>query len=272
MTAPSGKLLPVGLRHVQLFELNAAGLPNATATTPYEGLEIVGPKTYELNLPDARTIAHEGGDGVLDTDTLPPKEAPTGTLRAARNDYDVYAAITGTKVRTLGEAKLIGIATSKQGYEPEFGMLLYQQAKSETGGRVWRGHILPKTRLIVKPSGMVESPAEHTFQVLPSKVTKAIWGTAFTLDDDGFTRSFYHELNTQYQPWLVAWKGDNVATDFLFHADRPAVATTKISGVWIDGVIDATVTKAVDKITPTTKPGAGSIIVALIEIANPMEG
>jgi hypothetical protein len=37
-------------------------------------------------------------------------------------------------------------------------------------------------------------------------------------------------------------------------------------------VIDATVTKAVDKITPTTKPGAGSIIVALIEIANPMEG
>jgi hypothetical protein len=271
MTAPSGKPLPVGLRHAQLFELNAAGLPNATSTTPYEGLEIAGPKVYELNLPDSRDIAHDGGDGVLDTDVLPPKEALTGSLRVARNDHDIYALTTGTKARTLGEARMIGISTSKQGYEPEFGLLLYQQSK-DMGARTWRSFILPRTRLIAKPSGMVESPAEHIFQIRPSKVTKALWGAAFTLADDGFTRAFHHELETQYQPWIVAWKGDNVATEFLFHADRPAVATTKISGVWIDGVIDATVTKAVDKITPTTKPGAGSIIVALIEIANPMEG
>ncbi len=271
MTAPLGKGLPVGLRHAQLFELNAAGLPNATSTTPYEGLEIVGPKTYELNIPDARVISHEGGDGVLDTDVLPPKEAPTGALRAARNDHDIYALVTGTKARTLGEARMIGIATSKQGYEPEFGLLLYQQSK-ELGGRVWRSFILPKARLIVKPSGMVENAAEHTFQIQPSKVSKALWGAAYTLATEGFTRAFHEEWETQYQPWIVAWKGDNVATEFLFHADRPAVATTKIHGVWVNSTLDATATKAVDKITPTTKPASGDIIVAFIEIANPMEG
>lgn len=272
MSAPSGKLLPVGLRHVQVFELNADGLPNATATTPYEGLEIVGPKAFNLNIPDARVISHEGGDGVLDVDGLPPKEAPTATLQAARNDHDVYALLSATKARTLGEARLIGVGTSKQGYEPEVGLLLYQQAHSETGGRVWHSFILPKARVIVKPGGMVESPADNAFQVLPSKVSKNLWGAAFTLADDGFTRTFYQDMETQYQPWIVAWKGDNIATEFLFHLERPAVATTKIHGVWVNGALDATVTKAVDKITPTAKPAAGAIIVALIEIANPMEG
>lgn len=271
MTAPTGKQLPVGLRHVQVFELDSSGYPKATSTTVYEGLEIVGPKAYELNLPDARVITHTGGDGVLDNDFLPPTEAPTGVLRAARNDYDVYAVLTGTLVQTIGEAKMIGINTSKQGFEPELGMFMYQQSKDENGGRVWRSFVMPKARIHAKPSGMNENPAEATFQVLPSKVSKHLWGTAYSLVVDGFTRAFLKELETQYQPWIVAWKGNDVVTKFTFHADRQAVATTKIHGVWVNGVLDATVTKETDGVTPTTKPGSGDMVVCLYEIANPME-
>ena len=271
MTAPSGKLLPTGLRYVQVFELDSAGLPAASSTTVYEGISISGPKAFSLNVPDARVITHDGGDGVLDVDSLPPLEPVTGELRVAADDFDLYAILTGTKVVTLGETKIVGGGTSKQGFEPEVGLLMCQQAKDLNGNRNWRSIEMPKSLLHAKDSGMVAEAAEQVFQVMPSRVSKHLWGASFALATDGFSKAFYRRIVTQYFPWLVAWKGDNIVTEFLFHTDRPAVATSKINGVWINGVIDATAVLAVDGVTPTTKPGAGDIVVAYYEIANPEE-
>src|SRR5574340_1305303 len=267
MTATSGKYLPVGFRHAQIFALDANGYPAASSTTVYEGLVVAGPKAYELNIPDARIISHEGGDGVLDVDSLPPIEAPSGTLRSARLDYALYAALTNTKVVTLGEAKLIGWGTDQQGFEPELGALMFQQAHDEGGARVWRSIQIPKARVLPKTQGMLAQASDNTMQIVPSKVKKYLWGTAFTLATQGFLRAFMIEQDTQYVPWIVAWKGDNVATKFDSHADRPAVATTKIHGVWVNGVVDATATLALDGVTPTAKPGSGDMVVCFYEIA-----
>lgn len=271
MTAVAGKDLPVGLRRVQIFALDANGYPAATSTAVYEGLSVVGPKTFALNVPDTQVITHKGGDTVLDVDWLPPQDAVTGEFHFAQEDFDLYAALTGTKVATIGEMKTIGIGTSKAGFEPEIGMFAVQQTKNGSGAREWRSYVMPKARIHVKDNGMVLSDSDITAQVLPSKVTKHLWGVAFSIATDGFTKAFYRKYINQYFPWIVAWKGDNVATKFTFHADRPAVATTKIAGVWINGVVDGTAGLAVDGVTPTAKPGAGDMIVCMYEIANPEE-
>ena len=273
MTVVSGKLLPVGLRHVQILQLNAAGYPNATSpTVVYEGVQAVGGKTFTLTIPDSRIISHTGDDRTLAQDILPPLETMTSELRVARNDLDVYAILTNTNVVTVGESKLVGIGTDLLGFEPDLSILMYQQAVDAVSGlRVWRSFLMPKARAVPKPDGMNENASEHVFQVLPKNTTKYLWGLAFALGTEGFTEAQMIEIHTQYRPWIAAWRGNNAALEFNFHADRQAAeitpSTWKIHGVWVDGV-PGTPTEAADGVTFAVAPADLANIVCFYEIAD----
>jgi hypothetical protein len=266
MSAPSGKMLAVGLRHAQIFALDSSGYPAATDTTLYSGLEIVGPKVFNVTLPETRKITHPGNDRVLNVDQLPSLDGASAELTAARNDYDVYALLTGTKEYTIGEAKIIGLATSKQGSEPQMGMLLYQQAlDGVSGARVWRSFLIPKGLVFPKPGGMNENNTEHVFTVQPQVVSKHVWGKAFAIADEGYTTAQVQEMMTEYKPKLAAFQGDGTEDEFLFDVAYPAVSVAKIT-VWVDGVIQsAGITPAVTGVTFTAAPADGAMIVVLYE-------
>lgn len=126
---------------------------------------------------------------------------------------------------------------------------------------------MPRALLFARHSGYNENAAEYAFSIVPQLVTKHLWGTALAALTEGATQAQVIRFVTQYKPYIVAWKGDNTVTKFLFATARPAVATTKIHGVWCNGAVDATANLAVDGVTPTVKPAAGEMVVCFYEAA-----
>jgi hypothetical protein len=270
MSAPTGSQYAVGLRFAVAFELNVDGYPNAgdTPATPYEGLEIKGPKTWDLTIPDSRRISHQGNDRVLALDVLPPTEGLTGVLVSSADDMDVKAALTGVKVRTLGEAKLLPVGTDQQGTEPEVALLLFQQSKDAASRlRRWRMHLIPRATCKPDTGAMNENGSETKYNVVINPSTSHLWGTALNLNDDGCEEAALLEGMFEGRPKLVAWKGDAAEDEFLLPATKPATATTKIHGVWVNGtpVSGDDITLAVDKLTFDTPPADDAMIVCLYE-------
>ena len=272
MAAPSGNQYAVGLRHARVYAQTSYGVPAATSKTVYEGIQLTGAKAYELTIPDVRRIAHVGDDSVLMQDVLPRQEVSSGTLRVAMANYDAFAILTGTKKATLGEAVSIGYGTNQQGNEPSVTALLYQQSKAaESGVRTYRYYLLPSTQCIINPAGLSENAPEFTVSLLPSSATKYPWGVAFTANTEGFTRAEFLEGEVVGKPHIAAWCQDGTETEWVFHADRPAVATAKIhvitvtttAGVTTD--VTGSATKATDKITISPAIAAGSIVTCFYE-------
>lgn len=236
MTAPSGKLYPVGARYVAMYEFGADGFLKAPDQSAYEGRQIVGMQAFTLTLPEYQRISHKGDDRILQVDFLPPTEQATAEIQVSEEDLQNLAIMTSTLVRTLGEAKVVGLATDQQGNEPDLGLLMFQQAVSGTGTRVWRSFIIPRARLSPRPSGFNENASQHSFQVAMNVSSAHLWGETFVLGTDGFEEAQIVMLHTQYKPNLVGFLGNGTEDEFLFPTAKPAVATGKIHGVWVDGV------------------------------------
>lgn len=265
MTASSGKQLGVGLRHAVIFELNSSGSPAATDTTAYEGNQIVGAQAYDLTIPDPRKITHVGDDRPLQVDYLPPNEAMSAELRAARDDFDVLAILSSTSQVTVGEAKVVGLATDQQGSEPQVGLLCYQQALDDSGQRSWRWYLLPKATVYVHPKGMDENASEHRYMVSPAVVSAHMWETAFASGTEGFTQAQMLLGMSEYKPKIVAFLASTADTTFTLPSSYPAAATGKMV-VWVDGTEQTSgVTKATDSIEFTTAPGNNKRVVVFYE-------
>lgn len=266
MTAVSGQQLSVGLRYATVFPLDANGYPNTgtTGATAYEGLEFGGPRAFELSVPDVRRISHVGNDRVLALDFLPPTESMSGALRIARHEQSINATLMGVTEFTVAEKKNVAWATDVQGYEPDVALFLFQQSlDASTKLRRWRFIIIPKARIIPSLSGMNENASEVLYAIAPSPSTKHIWGTSLTVGTEGVTEVTVIEGMSEDRPKIVAWKGDNIVTKFLFPTSKPASSATKIL-FWKDGVLDGGVA-AVDGVTPTVKPTSGQMVISIYE-------
>jgi hypothetical protein len=262
---------PVGLRHVRFYALNANSYPNATSTTVYEGTQIVGGQSFAVTNPNYQEISHRGDDRILAVDFLPPTEKATAELRVAREDLANLASFTGVTARDLGEARVLPFATNKQGSEPDVGLLAFQQQVDSAGARTWRSFQMPIVRIAPQPKGMDENPSEHLYQISAQVVNKYLWGEALSNANDGALEMQYAIQHTVSKPHVVAWLGDNIAVDFLFHADRQAVSTAKIHGVWVDGVKKVgggtDYTEGTDDITFGVAPTSGALITCFYEYA-----
>ena len=256
MAAPSGKYYGVGLRHARVYVLDANGVPDAPDEEPYIGLQTVGAKAYELTIPDARRIAHTGDDTVLAQDVLPRLEVSSGTLRVARLDHDVFAALTNTTDAEIGESKIIGFGTNKQGLEPSIAALLYQQAKdADSGVRKWAGYILPSSQAVINPATLNENAPEFQFSLLPSASAQYPWGIAFDDTVEGFTRAELLGFETDNLPMICAWLQTGVLDEFDFPEGMFPVSGDKVHAVAVietDGeVTDVTATTIIDEVAGT---------------------
>ena len=161
--ASSGNQLPVGLRYVTAYELLASGLPKAGAVpaTAYQGIEFEGPKAFSLNVPEARKITHMGEDRPLAIDYLPPTEGMDGELQVSPVEFNVIALLGSLVMATAAEKTFMPMSTSKQGSEPQVGLLMYQQSLDVAlGTRTWRSFIVPSARCIYMPAGMGQEPQD----------------------------------------------------------------------------------------------------------------
>jgi len=275
MSAPTGNIVAVGTKHMRFYELDSHGVPKATSTNVYEGVQIQGAQSYEIKTPDARRISFKGDDRVIAQDVLPRQEPSTGTLKFSVDNHAAYAILSSTKQATIGEAVAIGYGTDKQGSEPVIAVLGYQQAKDiATGTRQWRGVIVPSTQAIINAPSMTDAEMQYEVSLLPSAASHHLWGVAFADATEGFGAAEVIEVITENIPHVVSWRADGTATKFLFHADRPAVSTSKIHAVCIIDAVTGAVTvntgsgvKAVDGVTPTIKPDAGDMVVVFYEYA-----
>lgn len=275
MTATSSYQVPVGLRSVTLFALDANGYPSVTTAGSsgcYQGTDFAGPRAFDLTVPEPRKITHTGGDRVIGVDFLPPLESSSGTLTAGRLDYDVIALLTGVKNSTVGESVGVAYGTDKQGSEPQVGVLMYQQSLSlPSGEQSWRALIMPKAKAIPLPPGMNDNPAEVRFVTAPAIVQNHLWGAALTTALDGATSAQVIDRSFEYKPKLIAFKGNGTDVAFPFPAAYQAADTAKIK-VWVDGVLqvlttDYTVTTAAVTFETSSKPASNEVITILYETA-----
>ena len=274
MTAPSVIASGVGFRNLRVFALTEAGYIAGVGATAYEGLFVSGVKTLEITDPEPRLITHVGDDSPFALDVLPPLEAVTGAVTVAKQNDTLDAALTGMLSFTVGEAKMFGVGTEKRGFEVAVGALAYRQTEdtdptsSNFGRRNWQFKVLPSAIFLPMESGYADAPEERRYVIRPGFTTKHIWGTAYAVGTEGFTRAQVIRGISQYKPKLVAYLGDGAEDVFLFPTDAQAAATGKIA-VWENGVPrTANITKAVTGLTFTAPlPGAGVNITVLYETA-----
>ncbi len=269
MTAPSGNQLAVGARSGFLFELNSDGLPAATSTTVYEGLEIKGIKAADLNVPNPRVITHPGNDRVLANDFLPSLEPITGEIRAANLGMPLNSKVTNVNEFTVGDMTFMPWGTDQQGNEIDVALMVFQQSlDTALKLRRWRTIIAPKMRAVPLASGMNENPNEQRYSIVSNPTGKHLWGASLTTGVEGATEAAFVEGMATYRPKLVAWKADGTEDEFLFPTACPArdYSTPKIA-VWDNGTLVAggDMTLIATKITFDTPPTLNHIIVALYE-------
>lgn len=277
MTAPTGDFFAVGARYARVLVLNSAGIPAAPSTSVYEGYELATLKNFNVETPDGRKIDHYGGDRIRAVDYLPPNASGSASMALGSVNPATYAALTGTNVVTVGEATGIGMATSKRGYEPDVCLYAVQQAVNSSGLRRWVMDLAPVARAMFKNASMNDNPAEFGVNLLLAVANKYPWGIAFASGTEGFTSAEAVKFFTDNFPMIVAWEGNNVATEFSFAAARQAYSTDKIHGVWVYDASAGTVSEdtgaslATSKVTPTTKPDDGDIVICFYELASAPE-
>jgi hypothetical protein len=271
MTAPNEPTMNFGLRFARVYELNASGTPAADNTTAYEGLQIKGSTAFDLTVPEPRKITGNGEDGVTQVAYLPPLEGTSGTLNQEATDPNVAAFLDSTKVRTLGDATLMGGATNKQGFEPQVALILSQAARGlDTGSQYWHSYILPSAQVVKMPGGMAGDKSVTRYAIAPNVCSNHLWGEAFTEADDGYTESQFTELWTNSRPVVTSFLADGTEDEFVFPATLPSAASYATSTVvYVNGVKrTANVTITATKITFTVSiPTANSRIDIFRELA-----
>lgn len=274
MAAVNSQLLPVGLKHFRIYELNTSGWPDVSSTAAEEGTQVTGARAFTVNAPQPRRITHYGDDHVLDTDQLPPTEGYTAEVRTAKIDFAADAIFSGISTATVGESKERPLGHDKEGEEAQVGLLLYQQALdastgSDKGERRYYAAVIPKALIRRRGRGMGQDTEETIYDVTPQVVTQRLWGDTLESATDGYAQASIFEYIVEDTPHVVAWQQDGTGstTEFSFPSDKPAAATGKVHVVTVDGTVDTpttTLTTALQWNT-TDAPTTGQIIVAFYE-------
>ncbi len=245
----SGKQFSVGLKRAIIYQLDSSGYPASVGTSPYEGLEVIGPKAFTLTVPEARKISHVGNDRVLAIDYLPPVEGVSGELRVGSNDMVAKALVANVFTFAVGDATLMPWGTDQQGFEVDVALLLFQQSlDAQTKSRRWKFYVVPKARVLPAPASMDENPAEDRYTVAPNPTSVHLWGTALSALEEGATEMAFAEGMAERRPNIVAFKADGLEDTFLLPVGKPAIDPLSIV-VWVDGVLQTT---EIDSVTTTT--------------------
>ena len=265
MTNPSTQFWGGDVYLSTVFPLNTDGSPDPVNTSPYEGLEVDGARTFELTPAEGSYLVNIGNGRLRDTIYRAPREASRAELRVGYTQLNVVAALSGVNVYTVGEAQTIGRLTSKQGSEPDTALLLTQQGHDENGLTRYLSYIIPKGKCIPIDSPFNDNALEIRYTVTISNTRNEFWGESYTLVNHGFTENGYLNFVTEGRPKLVAYLCNGSEDTFVFPTGKPAIAVGKIS-VWNWGggteYTGGSIVKTVDDFTLSYPPGNGVILVA----------
>lgn len=252
MTAPSTQFWGGDVYLATVFPLNTDGTLKALSTSPYEGLEVDGARTFDLTPAEGSYLTNIGNGRLRDTIYRAPREASRAELRVGYAQLDVIAALSGVKVYNVAEAQAVGRLTNLQGSEPDVALHLIQSGHDENGLTRYLNYIIPKGKCIPIDSPMNDNPLEIRYTVTISNTRKEVWGEAYTLAKHGFTETGYSTFITEGRGKIVAWLTDGDSTQYLFPTTKPALSTAKISA-WrfADGneYTGGEVTKSTTKLT-----------------------
>lgn len=232
MTAPSTQFWGGDVYLSTVFPLNTDGSIKATsATTPYEGLEVDGARTFELTPAEGSYLVNIGNGRLRDTIYRAPREASRAELRVGYTQLDVIAALSGTKVYQVAEAQAVGRLTDMQGSEPDVALVLMQRGHDENGLTRYLQYLIPKGKCIPIDSPMNDNPLEIRYTITISNSRNEIWGEAFSLSKHGFTENGYGQFISEGRTKIIGWLADGIEDTFTFPASKLPIAAEKIT-VW----------------------------------------
>lgn len=271
MTNPSVERQGAGFRHVVVMKLNAAGYPDATSTSAYEGLQLTGAKALTLTDPEPRDVTHFGDDRVLQRDILPPTEPLSGEIRGGIVNDTLDATLSDDLAFTLGEVELYGMGTDNRGEEDQVSILAYRQSlnadldSANLGERSWMSMLFPRAYLVVRESGFEDTPEERAYSMRPLFTKKHVWGTSFANATEGFLQAQGVRMVSQYKPKVVAFRSDGTQVTYVLPTAFPAQAVAKVT-IWDAGVQQTEeFTMRTTDVVFSNSPTSSNIVVMLYE-------
>lgn len=261
-------LTAIDVYRVVLFALDTDGNIVSTDENAAEGTEFIAPVSFELSLGTPRTIPVVAQGRVKNTFLLPSVDAKTGTLTCAYDSQTLLTMATGTLQRTLGELKIVGEGTDKEGQEPLVGLLLSQlQAQDEDGLTVWRNVVISRARLSALNPAVNQEPLSRQYTIVASPSTKALWHETFTLANYGFTSAAQLGIHSENKLNIVGWTGDGVEDTFNFPADKPAIsnAKTTVFNFATGAVVAGSTTTPFETWVATSAPANGAKLACIYE-------
>ncbi len=267
----------VGLRHVRVSLRDTDGLieiPAGTAIgTAYNGLRIGGALALTITLPDPQRVIARGDDRAYYTFQLPPTEGPTGELRVTKTSFDVIALLTSTKKFGSPPVRKVGVATDKQGEEPQLVMWGSRRAIDSTeesdyfGQQVWQTYLLINALASLRPAAMEDAAiGEFIYSVAANDAAVDEFGTDFTEGVHGFTLCPYIMIVTVGKYMLDAFLGDNAQVAFTLSQVTPSSGQPVT--VAVDGVIQTDpgqYSVATNVVTFVAAPALGAKIIVEYE-------
>lgn len=260
-----------GLRRIQFYLLNSSGYPSGdqSGATPYDGVNLEGPRSMNINGPDVRRVQHVGNDRLIAQDYLPPTDGVSADITTAKQNLAADATMTDASTINVGQTTMGGMYTDKQGEEPDLCVIAYRQALNTTAGssstRVWQTYMFPVSRMVPRGASPQEGGAdENAYSLTPSVATSPPWGTAFTAITTGYTEAQYLRFTSENPPMMDAWTGNGTLTTFTLSWTPISTAKT---AVIVNGV--AASVSSVDTsnktVTVSVAPANDSAVVAWYE-------
>jgi hypothetical protein len=273
MTAPNSNFFAAGLNAGRIYQLSGDYPTGGTDTVPYDGLNIGGPINFTMTVGDPGNVTHPGNNTVLQQDTFPTTDPTTATLTMSRHDTATVAILTGIKVATVGDIKMLGWQTDKAGTEPTVAGIFYSQAKDPSGNRVWHTRVIPRMVAVPKSGNMASRErAEVTYNITPQNGTQHLTGVDFTVAQDGYTSAQYVDLISNHRVHFAQWTAAAAQTVFTLDTDLPAYAAGVIK-VSVNGAAYLTEGAGAGNVVSTTTGftlgsalTGGEIVVAMYEI------
>ncbi len=210
-----------GLRHLQIYQLYASGMPYATVAgaDPYSGVQVDVAKTFTPSVPEANVLQITGDDGPKGQIVLPGTDSVSVAITTGKSNLTVDAILSGLSVVTAGDQKMMVRESEKRGCLATVGLLGYQQGidnvvgSATRGNTIWRAIWIPKAQVVSLGGSMEEGNAmESSYTAYAQVVNAHLWGMVFTAGTEGCTEGQMIEAFYNGPPVLDTWLIDSTPT------------------------------------------------------------
>ena len=266
-----------GLRRVQAFKLDVNGVPSddESGANGYDGIQVSGAQSFQINAPDAQIIPFLGDDVLFAQMFLPPTTGVSATLNTQKNDMDALALFTNTSVETINsDIQMAGNYTSNQGNEQDVALLITRNAldtdntSTKFGSQRWQTYIVNKGNVFPKGASIEQNAAEvDAYNVVMTPTSVPPWQKSFTNATNGYTTAQYLVLTSEYPITMEKYTGNGTLTTFNTTFTPVSVAKT---AVFVNGTIAtvSSVDTGASTFTLSSAPAASANVVALVQTSD----